>query len=523
MNGSNIEIMKKALYFLFVLIMGVLYSCKEDEQEPLRAEFSSNKQTVAAGETVYFMDKSAGSPVRWDWELEGGEPAKSNLFSPEVVFNQPGKYSVKLKVGRGPESSVKEVTEYITVLYPDEILVDFKADKVQALSDEEISFSDLSVGFPQTWEWVFTPQSGTPMTSTEQNPKLTFAPGIYSVKLTVSNPETSASKTKENYLTVIDKNSVAADFEAQGRMIIEGGTVMFGDKTLGRPTQWNWTFEGGTPSTSGDQNPIVTYKTAGKYKVTLVASNELNTSTKEETGYVIVLPAQDLVLFSPFDGDGKDLGPNTLNSEVLIMGENMDVNFKAPARKEGFYSAEFTSKDGKNYAFLSVPDSPKLDFQASPVTTSFWVKTSNTTATNMGVFQQGAGPNAREDKENRQTWFRFQKSSPYFRYIIEYTGQAGNWTDYKTKSMSDGEWHHYVCVHNSGSTYVYLDGVKVAEALNKPLKPIDPSPYFIGGMYRVTDGARAYESFMDGCIDDYVVYNRAFTAEEAKALYDSMK
>ena len=131
MNGSNIEIMKKALYFLFVLVMGVLYSCKEDEQEPLRAEFSSNKQTVAAGETVYFMDKSAGSPVRWDWEFEGGEPAKSNLFSPEVVFNQPGKYSVKLKVGRGPESSVKEVTEYITVLYPDEILVDFKADKAK--------------------------------------------------------------------------------------------------------------------------------------------------------------------------------------------------------------------------------------------------------------------------------------------------------------------------------------------------------------------------------------------------------
>ena len=42
-------------------------------------------------------------------------------------------------------------------------------------------------------------------------------------------------------------------------------------------------------------------------------------------------------------------------------------------------------------------------------------------------------------------------------------------------------------------------------------------------MYRVTDGVRAYESFMDGCIDDYVVYSRAFTADEARALYDMMK
>ena len=515
--------MKKKLYFLFVLLVGVLFSCKEDEQEPLKADFISNKQTVAAGETVYFMDKSTGGPVRWDWEFEGGEPSKSNLFSPEVIFNQPGKYAVKLKVGRGSEFSEKEALEYITVLYPDEIVVDFKADKVQALSDEEISFTDLSVGYPQTWKWEFTSQSGTCVESTDQNPKLTFAPGIYSVKLTVSNPETTATKVKNDYLTIIDKNSIAVDFEAQGRMIVEGGSVMFKDKTIGRPTQWTWTFEGGTPSTSNEQNPTVTYNTAGKYKVTLNVSNGINNLDKEESGYVIVLPAQDLVLFYPFDGNCKDLGPNSLDPEILKMGENMDVNFNAPARKEGFYSAEFTSKDNKNYAFLSVPDNPVLNFQASPVTTSFWVKTSNTTSSNLGVFQQGSGPNAREDKENRQTWFRFQKSSPYFRYIIEYTGLAGNWTDYKTKSMSDGQWHHYVCVHNSGSTYVYLDGEKVAEALNKPLKQIDSSPYFIGAMYRVTDGVRAYESFMDGCIDDYVVYSRAFTADEARALYDMMK
>ena len=50
--------------------------------------------------------------------------------------------------------------------------------------------------------------------------------------------------------------------------------------------------------------------------------------------------------------------------------------------------------------------------------------------------------------------------------------------------MTDGEWHHYVCVHTNGSTYLYIDGVKAAEALNKGLKPIDRKPYFIGAMYK---------------------------------------
>ena len=514
--------MKKIIYFLFALI-GILYACKDEEQVLLNANFIADKQTISAGEKVCFMDQSTGEPVRWDWVFEGGEPSISSLFSPEVVYNHPGTYTVKLVVGRGTENAEMEVTKYITVVYPDEIIVDFKANKVQSLSDEQISFTDLSVGFPSTWAWEFTTKEGIRVTSNEQNPSLIFEPGLYSVKLTVTNPKTTATVTKTDYLNIIDKNSVAADLSSNKRMIIEGGSISFKDETLGRPTHWNWTFEGADQTSSNQQNPTVTYSKAGKYKVKLVASNELNTSTSEYDNYIIVLPARDLVLFYPFDGDSKDMGPNAIHSEVLKLGDNMDVNFNAPARMTGFHCAEFRSRDNQNYAFLSVPDNDALDFQASPVTTSFWVKSSNKTFTNVGVFQQGSGPNARPDKANRQTWFRFQKSSPYIRYVIEYTGASGNWTDYTAKSMTDGEWHHYVCVHNNGSTYLYIDGVKAAEALNKGLKAIDRSPYFIGAMYRGDPTSRSYENFMDGYIDDYLIYHRAFTADEAKALYESMK
>ena len=514
--------MKKIIYFLLVCIGG-FYACKDEEQVLLNADFISDKQTISAGEKISFMDKSTGEPVRWNWEFEGGEPNVSNLFSPEIVYNYPGTYAVKLRVGRGDKNAETEILQYIDVIYPEEIMIDFKCDKTQALSDETIHFTDLSVGFPSAWAWEFTASEGYKVTSTEKNPSLKFEPGTYSVKLTVTNPNTTATLTKENYLNIIDKNSVAANMTAERRMIIEGGTISFKDASLGRPTYWRWTFEGGDPSISDKQNPTVTYSTAGKYKVTLVASNDVNTSTEEKEGYVIVLPSKDIVLFYPFDGDCKDMGPNGIDPEILTMGDNMNINFNAPARKEGFTCAEFRSKNAQNYAILSLPDNDALDFKSTPMTTSFWVNTSNKTTANLAVFQQGSPKTNSDDGNNKHAWFRFQKSSPYVRYLIEYTGFSSNGTDYKKKSMADGEWHHYVCVHANGNTYLYIDGVKEAEALNKGLKPIDRTPYFIGAMYKGKEGSRSYENFMDGYIDDYLVYNRAFTAAEAKALYDSMK
>ena len=55
--------MKKIIYFLFVCV-GTFYACKDEEQVLLNADFISDKQTISAGEKVYFMDKSAGEPVR---------------------------------------------------------------------------------------------------------------------------------------------------------------------------------------------------------------------------------------------------------------------------------------------------------------------------------------------------------------------------------------------------------------------------------------------------------------------------
>lgn len=48
-------------------------------------------------------------------------------------------------------------------------------------------------------------------------------------------------------------------------------TVKFTDKSTGSPTKWSWNF--GDKYTSTKNNPVHTYKKAGKYTVTLTVKN----------------------------------------------------------------------------------------------------------------------------------------------------------------------------------------------------------------------------------------------------------
>ena len=70
--------------------------------------------------------------------------------------------------------------------------------------------------------------------------------------------------------------------------INEGESVHFKDTSTGNVTTWNWTFEGGEPATSIEQNPVVTYNHAGSYAVTLTVGDGTSTATKSRTAYVIV-------------------------------------------------------------------------------------------------------------------------------------------------------------------------------------------------------------------------------------------
>jgi PKD repeat protein len=79
-----------------------------------------------------------------------------------------------------------------------------------------------------------------------------------------------------------------ADFEGNPTTVTVGSSVNFTDLSLNNPTSWDWTFTGGTPETSTDQNPTVTYNTEGTYTVSLTATNSEGYDTKTVADYITV-------------------------------------------------------------------------------------------------------------------------------------------------------------------------------------------------------------------------------------------
>lgn len=79
------------------------------------------------------------------------------------------------------------------------------------------------------------------------------------------------------------------DFYTTPSLICTGQTVQFFDNTImGNPTSFSWSFPGGTPTSSTDLNPTVTYNTAGNYDVTLTSTNAYGTVVKFKKGVVSV-------------------------------------------------------------------------------------------------------------------------------------------------------------------------------------------------------------------------------------------
>ncbi|MHA3789216.1 alkaline phosphatase PhoX [Flavobacterium hauense] len=134
---------------------------------------------------------------------------------------------------------------------------------------------------------------------------LTFTPdykyGFFSVQHPngTNAPQQDATFTDVNFNTsatvvfALNKDlgaqTPAADFTADITTVEEGETVTFTDLSTNNPTSWSWTFEGGTPATSTEKTPVVTYETSGTYTVSLTTSNAAGTSPAiDKTDYIVV-------------------------------------------------------------------------------------------------------------------------------------------------------------------------------------------------------------------------------------------
>ena len=121
-----------------------------------------------------------------------------------------------------------------------------------------------------------------------------------------------------------------------------GDSIQFQSTSSGIPLNHNWSFQGGTPSTSTEPNPTVFYNTSGVFSVGLVVSNITGSDTLITGNYIVngypdvtlMLDVLDTVCFNyPFFELGGGLPPggnfsgpgvslNTFNPSAALFGIN---------------------------------------------------------------------------------------------------------------------------------------------------------------------------------------------------------
>lgn len=172
-------------------------------------------------------------------------------------------------------------------LYPEgTVIPTFTANPTTLYEGNNVQFANTTSGNYVSASWTF--DGGSPATSTATNPTVTYSNhGTYDATLTIVNTNGCSSSTTEQ-ITVYEAVPPVADFSASETQITAGNSVTFTDLSTNMPTSWSWTFEGGTPATSTEQNPTVTYSEPGEYTVTLVASNAFGSDTETKTEYISV-------------------------------------------------------------------------------------------------------------------------------------------------------------------------------------------------------------------------------------------
>ena len=243
------------------------------------ANFSTNVSEGYVPLSVQFNDLSENADtVAWDFNGDGISDSEER--NPINEFATPGTYTVNLTAinANGTDSKFATITVLEQPILP---VADFSASVTSGNAPLKVVFSDKSTGTPTKWKWTF----GDGTSSTKQNPTHKYSKaGNYTVALTATNAAGSNTKTKTNYIKVVEKS--VANFTSNVTSGKAPLSVAFTDKSTGVPTSWEWTFGDGANSTI--QNPKHQYSQEGNYTVKLTVANVAGNNTTTKTNYIKV-------------------------------------------------------------------------------------------------------------------------------------------------------------------------------------------------------------------------------------------
>ena len=282
---------------------------------PVTADFSVTNADGCADLVVNFTNNSSDNVVSYFWEFEGGSPATSTAENPTITYSSAGNYDVMLIVSHPQSTDTLVIEDAVQV--SDVPTADFNFLNNQL----EISFNNLSID-GDVFNWNF----GDGTTSTEINPVHIYdETGTYTVVLTAENECGTTTATSEVIVSELPSAAfIAEDTEGCGPF-----NVQFVDQSSDNSTSWLWTFEGGNPSTSAEQNPEVVYNAAGSYDVSLIVTSLSGQDTITLVDYITVLsvPVADANI-TVVDNEFAGQYTGSANADVnwIVNGDSFEGN-----------------------------------------------------------------------------------------------------------------------------------------------------------------------------------------------------
>ncbi|HTX44156.1 MAG TPA: PKD domain-containing protein, partial [Methanocella sp.] len=255
----------------FVNVTGVVYP-----------PWAAANDTSQSGDSLRISAEDPGELIR-----DGAMDVR--LATVTMMCESPGEAALALSDASmedddGTVSAPVMIDGNLAVYVP--LVADFEASATEGIIPLTINFTDQSTGTPDpsSWLWDF----GDGNTSGQRNSTHTyFAPGNFTVNLTVANQYGDDSATMLIHLTV---PRPVASFTYNVSYGPAPLTVRFNDTSLGDPTAWEWDFGDGNTSTS--RGPIHTYYTPNgvnpPYTVSLTVTNAAGSDTKTMTELIRV-------------------------------------------------------------------------------------------------------------------------------------------------------------------------------------------------------------------------------------------
>lgn len=416
-----------------------------------------------------------------------------NVTAYQITGLQNGtKYFFAVKSYDNTKTAESTFSNEINAIVPTPITVtaDFTASATSGDPGMVVSFTPVTTGTISQWSWNF----GDGATSTAQNPTHTYnLAGSYTVSLTVTGADGTASKSVPNFITVAAAAALppVADFTVNATTGTAPASFTFTDASTGDITGRQWNFGDGTTSTA--LNPSHTYSAAGTYSVSLTVNGPGGETTKAKAG-LITLSAPAIVpngLVAAYNFD------SVTDSLVVDGSGNGNTGIvKGPTLTAGRYGNGLKF-DGIN-DLVSVPSNTALALTKN-FSIEAWVKPAAISRSSI-IFKEKVGGSvyslyAYEDSDLAAASF--------------YDGTGDN-VVYTNSAIAINKWTYLAVTYDGVSLKMYRNGMPVSSIKATNAVKISNGLLQIGGN-------KVLGEYFNGLVDNVRIYNIALTQTQIQS------